>query len=131
MKYFWVFSYVIVMLACGKEEIQSVDCDKLYEAALSLDENVLKIEIEKLTANLHPSPTAEDFIGHSANLQTLVDRLNENCENYTASIECYTCIYTFPAQSEVSIDFNDGHTILIYLHTPEKDILRFAGAAQP
>lgn len=119
---------VVVLVSCNKEEVQDIDCEKFYTASLTVDEKTLKDEIEKLTVDLSPAPIPEDPLGQMSNLKVLVDRLNENCDNYTASINCYACIETFPAQSEILLEFTDGHNIIIDLHTSEKDILRFAGA---
>lgn len=120
----------IGILSCEKQEIESIDCENFIYGLSTLNENIVKTEIEKLTVDLNPHPTDEDLLGHSGNLETLIDRLNSGCEEYTASLLCYACIYTYPAQSEILIEFFAGsnkQTVTIDIHTPENDILRFAG----
>lgn len=117
----------IVFISCEKDKVQSIDCDNFYVGVTTLNENMVKAEIEKLTVDLEPTITTEDAIGHIGNIQILVERLNNNCDNYTAKKGCYACIFTFPAQSELLIEFISGGRYIIDLHTPENDILRFAG----
>jgi hypothetical protein len=121
------------LLSCEKQDIESLDCDLFITGLNTMDENILKSEIEKLTVDLSPHPSDEDRIGHSGNLQTLIDRLNAGCDGYSVSLICYACIETYPAQSEILVDFFVGgskQTITIDIHTPENDILRFAGIHQ-
>jgi hypothetical protein len=119
-----------ILISCEKQEIESIDCEVFISGLGLLDENIVKTEIEKLTVDLTPHPAGEDALGHSGNLQILVDRLNEGCSAFTASLLCYACIYTYPAQSELRISFylnGNKEEVIIDIHTPENDILRFAG----
>jgi len=73
-------------------------------------------------------PTAEDPIGHQANLETLIQRLNSNCNQLIASVECYACVSTFPLTSEILVEYTlngEEKETVIDLYTPENDILRF------
>lgn len=120
----------IGILSCEKQEIESIDCENFISGLSTLDENIVKTEIEKLTVDLNPHPTDEDLLGHSGNLEILIERLNSGCDEYTASLLCYACIYTYPAQSEILVEFFIGgnqQTVTIDIHTPQNDILRFAG----
>ena len=110
-----------------------MDCESFINGLITMDENLVKSEIEKLTVDLYPHPAEEDLIGHAGNIQTLIDRINAGCDDITASLICYACIYTYPAQSEILIEyFDQGHRkeVIIDVHTPENDILRFAGLHQ-
>jgi hypothetical protein len=118
------------LLSCEKQDIESIDCEAFVAGLNTLDENIVKPEIEKLTADLSPHPTDEDLLGHSGNMQTLIDRLNSGCDDYSVSLVCYACIETYPVQSEILVEFFIGgskQTVSIDIHTPENDILRFAG----
>ncbi len=131
MKKLLVLVLLAGLVSCEKQKIEPIDCEAFISGLIALDENTVKTEIEKLTVDLKPQASAEDVIGHAGNLQTLIDRLNSGCDDYTASILCYACIYTYPAQSEVLIEFFSGGSkkqVTINIHTPENDILRFAGA---
>lgn len=118
------------LLSCEKQDIESIDCESFISGLELRDENIVKSEIEKLTVDLSPHPTDEDLLGHSGNLQILIDRLNSGCDGYSVSLACYACIETFPAQSEILVEFFAGgsrQSVTIDIHTPENDILRFAG----
>ena len=130
MRKLLVLLLFIGLISCEKQKIENTDCEVFLFGLSTLDESTLKSEVEKLTADLNPHPTDEDLLGHSGNLLTLVDRLNEQCEGFTASLLCYACRYSYPAQSEILIAFAvDGiqQEVTISIHTPENDILRFAG----
>jgi hypothetical protein len=130
MKKLLVLLLFVGIVSCEKKEIESINCDIFMDGLSSLNETIVKAEIEKLTVDLSPLPSSEDILGHSGNLQTLIDRLNSGCETYTASMLCYACAYTYPAQSKILIEFFVGgnkQSVTIDIHTPENDILRFAG----
>ena len=83
-----------------------------------------------MTADLEPSPTKDDRIGHRKNVDILINRINASCEQLSAEIICYACVLTLPAQTEIgvtvdSIGFSWSRTIDIF--TPEDNILSFAG----
>jgi hypothetical protein len=130
MKKLLTLLLLVGFISCEKQEIESIDCEVFIAGLATLDEGMVKSEVEKLTVDLNPHPSDEDLLGHSGNLQTLIDRLNDGCEDYTASLLCYACIYTYPAQSEILIEFfvnGNKQEVVIAIHTPENDILRFAG----
>ena len=130
MKKLLVLILLAGLVSCEKKDIENIDCEIFISALSAKYETAIKEEIEKLMVDLNPIPTDEDAIGHSGNIQTLIGRLNSDCDNYTASLLCYACIYTHPAQSEILIEFFYGGSkqeISILIHTPENDILRFAG----
>ena len=118
------------MFACEKEEVGVLDCTNFKTAIINENESLIKSEIEKLTPDLHPVPIPEDNIGHMVNLNTLVDRINSNCDDITAEIRCYACLKTYPPGSEVSIEFVSDNTSIskvIIIVTSENDILRYGG----
>lgn len=130
MKKLLVLILLAGLVSCEKKEIQSIDCEVFIFGLNAKDESIVKEEIAKLMVDLNPRPTPEDAIGHSGNFQTLISRLNSDCDACTASLVCYACIYTHPAQSEVLIEFISGGSkkeATLLIHTPENDILRFAG----
>jgi len=121
---------ILIVISCKKDVIESPDCKRLRTGLLELNESIVKQEIEKLTADLHPQPQAEDPTGHMYNLQILVDRLNNDCSEFIASVSCYACIETYPPMSEVLVEFEEaGETrkVIIDLVTSGEDILRFGG----
>jgi hypothetical protein len=121
---------VLMLVSCGKEIVNNPDCDNLISGMAGQDEQLVKTEIEKLTADLVPKPLAEDPLGHSANLNELVSRLNSQCNDVVASVVCYACIETYPAISEIKMEYTVSGNLkscIIDLMTPENDIMRYAG----
>jgi hypothetical protein len=124
------FAILIIITSCKKDTIEHPDCELLKTGLAELNENIVKNEIEKLTADLHPHPDPEDVIGQMQNLRTLADRLGSYCSGLTISVLCYGCIYTFPAMSEILVEFEyEGTTkkVVIDIITSDKDILRYGG----
>ena len=126
----YILIVAALVLTCNKEKLESPDCEKLLSGLAELNENLVKNEVEKLTVDLHPQPSAEDQIGHIVNIQTLAERIGSNCNQLTTSVTCYACIYTYPPQSEILVEFEyDGSmkNIVIDIVTSDNDILRFGG----
>ncbi len=128
--------YIVILLflvSCKKDIIESPDCDRLKTGLAELNENIVKNEVEKLTADLHPESYSEDPIGHMLNLQTLSDRISSYCNQLTASVVCYACIETYPPISEILVEFEyEGipKKIVVDIVTSDEDILRFGGLHQ-
>lgn len=121
---------LLACFSCQREIIEHPDCDKLKTGIIDGNEQAVKTEIEKLTADLHPERDVEDEIGQLSNLQLLVDRINTSCGSINASLECYACLYSYPPQSVILIEFYEGDVLfseMIRIITPSNDILRFGG----
>ena len=91
-----------------------------------MNSDAVKIEINELTADLKPSPTEDDNIGHRKNFEILINRINVNCEGISVSMICYACIKTLPAQTELKVIVDSSGfqvTRTIDITTPEKKIL--------
>ena len=131
-----IFTYILIlgMFACEKDEVGTLDCIKFMTGIVEGNETVVSNEIEKLTPDLNPVPTPEDLIGHMANLNTLVDRINGDCEEISASFLCYACIETYPPSSEILVEFTFENThiaAVIDILTSENDILHYGGMHVP
>jgi len=53
-------------------------------------------------------PSSNSFLGDEQNLQALREWLKSNSCVIDATILCISCIYTYPAQSEISFSFKEG-----------------------
>lgn len=118
-----------VILSCDKENLPefSLDCQQLRNGILNSDKLAIGNEISKLTPDLTPVPVSGDNIGHSANLETLIRRLNQ-CEEISAQTVCYACIDTYPPQSEIIITTITGNREVlrvIDIKTPANGSLEF------
>ena len=112
-------------------DVSSVSCNNLITGLIAYNDDKVKVEINKLLADLHPSSTDDDPSGHKNNTDTLLNRLNTCCDGLRASLVCYNCILTYPGQSEIRVDIDSsGYKVsrTIDICNPEDDILRFMRA---
>jgi hypothetical protein len=125
-----VYVCLFFFLSCEKDPFRHFDCEELISALTENDETAVKNEIEELTTDLAPDPQVNDPIGHKTNLQTLSDRINSHCTLLEATVSCYACIETFPALSEIQLEYElNGEKIekIVDIVTAENDILHFGG----
>jgi len=104
IKLLLIFCTFLTLLSCEESDnIKSADPEILTEALVNLDSDALKTEMDKLTFDLKPDISSSDSIGHSENLNKLIERLNSQSYDLDANLFCYACIKTNPLQSEISI----------------------------
>jgi len=104
---FLIFLSLILITSCltEKEELFQIDinCDSLQIGVIKLDKFLVGSEISKLTIDLYPKPTSEDYYGHAKNFDLLIERIN-TCQNLSAESYGYCGIETYPPQSEILIE---------------------------
>jgi len=119
----------IFIFSCNKEsEIVSIDCGLLTQGLSSSNNEQVKIEIDKVTADLFSESTESDELGQNENIDLLIERLNSHCESIEASLVCYACIRTLIPQSEISIKFDSSSVEIeriLDIRTPDDDILSY------
>lgn len=109
--------FVLIFLfgaSCEQKQDPSqtqAECINLISGIINTDNTIVNSEIDKLTNGLSPNPTADDPLGHSANFETLLSRLND-CEQIHAELTCYGCIKTLPPISEILVK-TDSSGIMI------------------
>jgi hypothetical protein len=118
-----LLTFASFALSCdkGNSPILNLNCRNLKNGIINSDPDAVGKEISKLTKDLYPKPTTEDKVGHSANFDILVDRLNQ-CEEIFAEWSCYCCIKTYPPQTEILIKtYSKGQEFkqIIDIRTPE------------
>jgi hypothetical protein len=111
-----IFAIVLLFVACAKEE--SINCEQLKSAIAEDDQEAILSKLSDLTKKMEPQNSCSDLYGHAINLNLLVEELNVRCEDLLASVECYSCIYTNPPQSEIKIAYQ-GFEIVVDIQTPE------------
>ena len=89
-----------------------------------MDTSIVVPEINKLVTDLEPVPTDNDPYGHEENIDTLVERLNAQCDSLSAELSCYACIETNPPQTEILLTTDSSGTMI----TRVIDILTSADA---
>ena len=77
-------------------------CEILKPNLIIVDEPIVKEVVDQMLSVLPPASTGDDQIGHMQNLNTFIDRLNNEC-HFVARNICYACIETFPVTSEVGV----------------------------
>lgn len=127
---FWLLIFFTLGIqACHKDSTVTgpEDCSALRDGLVDREIEPIGSELTQLTMDLKPQPTADDPLGHAENLQTLVNRLLE-CEDLQVALQCYACIYTLPAQSELIITLDSvGIPVerTVDVATPEQEVLSF------
>lgn len=121
----------VSFMACEKTNIEddqlALSAEDLCQAIVEMDDEKLAIELEIFLADLTPTPTATDEIGHELNINVLVGRLDK-LACLSANLICYACIYTLPAISEIRVMHTDGDVITartMDIVTPDDELLRF------
>ena len=124
----FAFSFLF-LFSCEKEDkIMNPDCANFIEALIYLKSNSVKKVIDELTLDLNPDVKEDDNWGQRENIDLLIDRLNSQCENISASLVCYACIYTLPPQSEIIISTDSSGVEIkrvIDILTPNDAILKY------
>ncbi|MBK9981891.1 MAG: hypothetical protein IPP15_05615 [Saprospiraceae bacterium] len=113
----------LVSFAC--KESASTLCESLQDNLIGIDVQSVKDQLDPWLADLNPSPIEDDPTGHHNNLVSFVGRLNDVC-NLDASMDCYVCIKTLPAQTEVIVRIHSLGGIVqrvIDISTPASSIM--------
>lgn len=120
---------LIGILSCEEREVEpTLDCSNLKTGLINNDQRMVGNEIDKLCVDLEAKVTETDEWGHKENMNTLVDRLNQDC-NVEAILLHYATIKTNPPQSEISISVTSNtntFTRVIDILNDEKSILKFS-----
>ena len=126
--YAFILFFIVFISSCDKavnnsnNDWENLDCDNLKAGIINMDSDIVKSEINKLVTDLEPVITDSDNIGHKENLDLLIEQLNTQCDNVSAELICYACIYTNPAQSEILVTTDSlGITIdrVVDISTPK------------
>ena len=102
MKYLLVTFSLLAVLSCKKSGavMNSIDCDALIQAIASKNVMMVQQELGDLLNQAYSN----------ANLEVLAADISSNCD-ITATLECFDCIKTNPAQSEMSASFVVGDPV--------------------
>ena len=119
----------ICLSSCKKildSNYYQIDSENLRNGIVTFNSEIVCTEITKLLLDLKANPSADDKFGQAENLNKLIDRINTNCDNVTAELICYACIYTLPPQSELKLSTDSSGVEVarvLDIFTPEDDIL--------
>ena len=135
MNYRKILILIIVIFICShlsscKKILDSnyyqVDSENLQRGIITYNSEIVCTEITKLLLDLKAKPSTEDKFGHAENLNRLIDRINNNCDNVAAELLCYACIETLPPQSELKLSTDSSGVEIarvLDISTSEVDIL--------
>lgn len=98
---------------CQKQE-QAVrcDCDKLHQGLQTGNKNMVGQEINSLSADLLPQPTATDTYGQKDNIYLLAQRIGGQC-GLKAEVLHYNGIKTLPMQSEIRVSDGSAFSLIL------------------
>ncbi|KAA5536951.1 hypothetical protein F0919_04565 [Taibaiella lutea] len=112
-----ILSIGILFAACSKKKNPVTDpaavfnCQNFKTGITTDMSDMVGTEVNKLCLDLMPAASSpSDEYGQSQNINILVQRLSEKCD-VTATLVCYACIETLPAQSEIRISINQNGTV--------------------
>lgn len=103
MKYLLVIFSLFAVISCkksGSPVNDSMDCDALKQAIETKDATMVQQQLGDL---LNLSYSEE-------NLNAIAADISSSCD-MTATLECFDCIKTNPAQSEMSVSFVVGNPV--------------------
>jgi hypothetical protein len=106
---------LLLLAACDKKNnvdaAASFNCQNFKTGIISDSSAMVGVEVNKLCEDLMPAAiTPTDEYGQAQNINVLVQRLSQKCD-ITATLVCYACIKTLPAQSEIRISINQNGTV--------------------
>lgn len=104
---------LLMFAACKKNKLDpaAFNCQNFKTGIMNDSSDMVGIEVNKLCEDLMPvAATPADEYGQAQNINILVQRLSEKCD-VTATLVCYACIETLPAQSEITISINQNGTV--------------------
>lgn len=126
---YFVAFLLLMTVACEKGNLHAdLDCATFQESLIELNDTTVGNQLNVLTADLTPRPTAEDPLGHAGNIETLIDRLQSQCDTYQVELRCYPCTYTLFAQTELAFALDSAGFAIertVNLITPENEVPAF------
>jgi len=108
------------------ESLPTTDCNNLYDGLIQRNDSLLALEINTQCTDLTPLFYGE--LGHQVNLNSLVNRLNNNCSNICVSVVCYACIETWPPMSELDFQMDSAGTTvhrMVDILMPDDNVLSY------
>ena len=135
MRYQYSFILLVVLLlfshlsSCKKildSNYYQIDSKNLQNGIINNNSEIVCTEITKLLLDLKAKPSKEDKFGQEDNMNSLIYRINTNCDKVTAELICYACIKTLPPQSELKLSTDSSGVevaIVLDILTPDDDIL--------
>ncbi|MEO8711802.1 MAG: hypothetical protein ABI405_06735 [Parafilimonas sp.] len=100
MKYCLAFLIIFLLLDCNKELSDTgtnLNCESLQQGLLNNDAAI----VDSLLGNLLDMDYSEE------NLIKLADTISKSCD-IQATLVCFDCIETLPAQSDITLTFLDN-----------------------
>jgi hypothetical protein len=129
MKLFLLSILFTGLFLIGCKDSIELPCQELRAGLADGDNEVIAGILNDLLKDLSPAPTHEDETGHRENLDLFVERLDDQC-GFEGYVECYACIKTLPAISEVGINLDSsGVSIrrIVDIRTPEGALMTAIG----
>ena len=120
----------LLIISCNDGDSESalsdIECEKISTSFLDKDHSYAKIKIDSICNTLPPNPTATDTLGHEINTQTLLEILNQSCDQLDFKLNCYARLESYPLKSSISVKLDSmGIEITRYFNiaVPEDDFM--------
>lgn len=97
--YFFLLAALLAVSSCKKNGISEQKCSELKKGILADDKAVVGKHVNALIHNLPSSINTQE------NLNRLAQALSSQCD-IIATVLCFNCIETLPAQSEIRLSFS-------------------------
>jgi len=118
-----------LFIACEDgNEISITQCGTLRLGIINDNSDLVRNAIDDWCSDLMPIGTAADALGHEENLNTLIQRIANECDVNTG-IYCYACMESYPVLSAITVTFtqdNVTYSKTINIVTPGDNVLSFA-----
>ena len=94
---------LLIATGCRKDDMQSVNCEKLQQAILAGNPYETETELNKIFSALPEGPDSDE------NFKSMTDAVSVRC-NINAVALCHSCIETNPVESEIKLSFTYAGT---------------------
>lgn len=102
VKYLALVAIFMLFTSCeNSTDPNTMNCDNMVKGIIHSNLNSVKSELDVLLEDLAPKVSTDDNFGHKENITTLINLINNQCENLEVELLCYACIKTNPPQSEL------------------------------
>ena len=101
---FAICSFLCFAFSCDADDATNTNCEQLL-TAMNNNDSLLLNTFNEMASDLQPqAASTDDPYGQTANFQTLIERV-EQCSGFSAILDCYACMESFPPQSQFTITF--------------------------
>lgn len=95
-----ILTVILLISGCKKESDDGFDCSRFKQGVIANDKDKVATSLGGLLTSYS-----------RANVNQLAEAVSSQC-GINATVLCFDCVYTLPAQSELKISFTEGGTTI-------------------